>query len=65
MKKQQNLLASVEQQLTVGFLTELEILKRAKKKDFELDIIPFLELFDVKEYIDLMMKVKLGLIHHF
>jgi len=51
-------MSSLEQQLTVGFLTELEILKRTGEKDFELNIIPFLEIFEPKEYVELMLKVK-------
>ncbi|CAF0957151.1 unnamed protein product [Adineta ricciae] len=49
-------LANIEHQLTVGFLTELEILKRSVQKDFELNIIPFLEIYETREYIDLMLK---------
>jgi hypothetical protein len=44
----------------VGFLTELEALKRTAGKDFELNIIPFLEIFEPKEYVDLMLKVNLS-----
>lgn len=50
-------MSSLQQQLTVGFLTELDILKRTPEKDFELNIIPFLEIFEVNEYVDLMLKV--------
>jgi hypothetical protein len=50
---------SLEQQLTVGFLTEVQALKRTVEKNFELNIIPFLEIFDVKEYVELMLKVKI------
>ncbi len=58
-------MSSLEQQLTIGFLTELELLKRTiEKKDFELNIIPFLEIFDTKEYVDLMLKVRIFVILH-
>jgi hypothetical protein len=57
LTRRQDLLANLEHQLTVGFLTELEVLKRAGQKDLELTIIPFLEIFDVKNYVELMMKV--------
>jgi hypothetical protein len=53
-------MSDLEQQLTVGFLTELEVLKRTSNKDFDLDIIPFLQLFDVKEYVDLMKQVNIS-----
>jgi hypothetical protein len=56
-------MSNLEQQLTVGFLTELEILKRSVGKDFELNITPFLEIFDPKEYVDLMLKVKFSFIN--
>ena len=50
-------MASIEQQLGVGFLTELETMKRKKKKDFNLNILPFLEIFEPKEYVEFMIKV--------
>ena len=50
-------MTNLEQQLSVGFVTELEILKKTTDKQFELSIIPFLEIFDTKEYVDLMLKV--------
>ena len=59
MKRLEDFQANLEQQLTVGFLTELEILKRTVEKNFELNIIPFLEIFEPKEYVELMMKVKI------
>ncbi|CAF1265263.1 unnamed protein product [Rotaria sordida] len=51
----QDFISSLEQQLTIGFLTELELLKRKSKKNLEINIIPFLEIFDVKEYVGLMI----------
>ncbi len=63
IKRQEDLMSSLEQQLTVGFLTELEILKRTGEKDFELNIIPFLEIFEPKEYVELMLKVKFSFIN--
>jgi hypothetical protein len=63
IKRHQDLMLSLEQQLTVGFLTELEILKKTSQKDFELNIIPFLEIFEPKEYVDLMIKVKFSFIN--
>ncbi|UJR09606.1 hypothetical protein I4U23_013841 [Adineta vaga] len=54
--RRKDFLANLERQLTVGFLTELEVLKRTTQKGLELNIIPFLEIFDVKEYVDLMLK---------
>ncbi|CAF4563988.1 unnamed protein product, partial [Rotaria sp. Silwood2] len=52
----QGFISNLEQQLEVGFLTELEILKRKKKRIREINIIPFLEIFDAKEYVNLMLK---------
>lgn len=54
-------MSNLEKQLTVGFLTELDVLKRTTGKGLDLNIVPFLEIFDSKEYVDLMLKVK----HHF
>ena len=50
---------SLTQQLTVGFLTELDILKKSTKNDLHLNIIPFLEVFEAREYVDFMLKVKM------
>ena len=50
-------MASLRHQLTVGFLAEVDVLKRNTKKDLHLTISPFLELFDVKEYSEFMLKV--------
>ena len=47
---------SLEHQLIVGFLTELNILNRKSDK-IDLSIIPFLVIFDAKEYVDLMLNV--------
>ncbi|CAF3645701.1 unnamed protein product [Rotaria socialis] len=55
-KRYENFLVDLEQQLTVGFLTELEILKQKVRKTSDINIIPFLEIFEPKEYIDLMLK---------
>ncbi|CAF5198835.1 unnamed protein product, partial [Rotaria magnacalcarata] len=55
-KRYENFLVDLEQQLTVGFLTELEILKQKVRKPSDINIIPFLEIFEPKEYIDLMLK---------
>ncbi|CAF1236136.1 unnamed protein product [Rotaria sp. Silwood1] len=52
----QDFISNLEKQLTIGFLTELEILKRKTEKNSEINIIPFLEIFDVKEYVNLMLK---------
>lgn len=55
-------MSNLEKQLTVGFLAELEVLKKTAVKDFELNIIPFLEIFDAKDYVDLMLKVILTIL---
>ncbi|CAF0789980.1 unnamed protein product [Didymodactylos carnosus] len=60
--KQKQLYMEMEQQLIVGFLTELEILKRETEPD-KLSIIPFLEIFDAKEYIQIVMKEVNGLFY--
>lgn len=55
-------MSSIEQQLSIGFLTELEALKQKSMKSKDLNIVPFLEIFDAKEYIDLLLKVNFTLI---
>ena len=37
------------------------MLKRKSGKNFDLEITPFLELFDVKDYVKLMLNVKFDL----
>lgn len=58
VQKHEDLMTNFQQQLSVGFLTELDILKKTTENKLELNIIPFLEIFDPKEYVDLMLKVK-------
>lgn len=50
------LFKDLEDQLTVGFLTELAVLKKSKQ-DFNLNVQPFVEIFDAKEYVQQMLKV--------
>jgi len=55
-KRHEELMKSLKQQLSVGFLTELDILKKKTKKELNLNIIPFLEIFDTEQYVDFMLK---------
>lgn len=48
---------NLKQQLSVGYLTELDVLKKKMKKDLNLNIVPFLEIFETEEYVDFMLKV--------
>ena len=50
-------MTQLEKQLTLGFITELAALKSSTKKDFNLSIVPFLEIFDASDYVQYMMKV--------
>ncbi|CAF0903966.1 unnamed protein product [Adineta steineri] len=57
LARHDNFKTDLQNQLTLGFATELEVLKKTTiEKDLKLDIIPFLEIFDVHDYVDLMSK---------